>query len=75
LVIIGDQFLDFFYWNTETQEWSRKNIGEVTIEYNKDWNLNQYVVPLPVIAPVIAVTKFDQDLPYNDFKFFRLSYN
>ena len=34
------------------------------MEYNKDWNTNLYIVPLPQIAPLIAVTKFDQDIPY-----------
>lgn len=75
LVIVGDQTIDFFYWNSESQDWSRRNLGEITLEYNKDWNTSQYLVPLPMIAPVIATVRLDQDIPYEDFRFFRLSYS
>lgn len=58
-VFLSEQNLDFFYWNSDEGNWSRKNLGEVTQEYNRDWNINQYIVPMPTIAPLIAVVKYD----------------
>ena len=34
-------------------------MGEINLEYSKDWNQNLYVIPLPMVAPVMVTVKYD----------------